>query len=332
MNREITSAAFAISACLITATAAQAEVTWTFGGINPPNAAVTVASQHFADLVTERTEGRVTVDFFEGSQLGSGPDQIEAMAVGAQEGYISSGSNASNLVREFGVVDIPFVFEDQEHFLRFMESDLAEGLAERLREEFNVRILATNWFRQPRALLTRDGCVDSPDDIAGLRARSPNLPMFIAGWEAIGAVPVTIAYGETYMALNQGVADMTESAGEQVYSSKFYEVLPFVTDARMIFPQNSVYVAESAFQAISPEDQEIVLQAARDAGDYFVQLVSDQTEPNREAMLAEGVTFCDMSDEVRAQFAAQVEDAVPALEAEGLLPEGWWEQIQAMGD
>ena len=332
MNREIASAAFAISACLMTTTAAQAEVTWTFGGINPPNAAVTVASKHFADLVTERTEGRVRVDFFEGSQLGSGPDQIEAMAVGAQEGYISSGSNASNLVKEFGVVDIPFVFEDQEHFLRFMESDLADGLAERLREEFNVRILATNWFRQPRTLLTKDGCVDSSDDIAGLRARSPNLPMFIAGWEAIGAVPVTIAYGETYMALNQGVADITESAGEQVYSSKFYEVLPFVTDARMIFPQNSVYVAESAFQAISPEDQEIVLRAARDAGDHFVQLVGDQTAPNRETMLAEGVTFCDMSDEVRAQFAAKVEEAVPALEAEGLLPEGWWERIQAMKD
>lgn len=66
------------------ASVAQAQTTWTFGGINPPNAPVTIASKKFAELVGERTEGRVTIDFYEGSQLGNGPAQIEAMAMGAQ--------------------------------------------------------------------------------------------------------------------------------------------------------------------------------------------------------------------------------------------------------
>ncbi|MCA1334712.1 TRAP transporter substrate-binding protein [Pseudooceanicola marinus] len=318
------------AAGLLSAAPASAQVSWTFGGINPPGAPVTQASKRFAELVTERTEGRVTVDFYEGSQLGSGPAQIEAMAVGAQEGYISSGSNASNLVPEFGVVDIPFVFESQEHFLNFMESDLASELKDTLRDDFNVRILATNWFRLPRVFLTKDDCVTGPEDIAGKRARAPGLPMFIAGWEAIGTVPVTISYGETYMGLSQGVADMAESAGEQIYSSKFYEVLPYVTDARMMFPQNSVYVAESAFQMLSDEDKEIVTQAAEDAGDYFVELVTEQTAPNRATMEAEGVTFCEMSDETRAEFSELVSQSVPHFEEEGLLPEGWWDEIQAM--
>ncbi|WP_417462982.1 TRAP transporter substrate-binding protein [Kordiimonas sp.] len=322
-------AAIATAGALAAGTA-NAEVTWRFGGINPPGAAVTVASKYFAELVTERTEGRVKVEFYEGSQLGTGPAQIEAMSVGAQEGYISSGSNASNLVKEFGVVDVPFLFANQEHFLKFMDSDLVAGLKDRLRDEFNVRILATNWFRLPRTLMTKEACVDSPDDIAGKRSRSPNLPMYIAGWEAIGTVPVTTAYGETYLALSQGVVDMTESAGEQVYSSKFYEILPYVTDAQMMYPQNSVYVAESAFQEISDEDKEIVTQAAKDAGDYFVQLVKDEVAPNRAKMEAEGVTFCDMAPEVRAQFAAKVAAYAPELEAKGLLPEGWWDKIQAM--
>lgn len=310
--------------------AAAAQTTWSFGGINPPEAPVTMASKRFAELVTERTEGRVTVEFYEGSQLGSGPDQIEAMAVGAQEGYISSGSNASNLVPEFGVVDVPFLFEDQQHFLDFMDSDLANGLMAELREDYNVRILATNWFRLPRVFLTKESCVDSPEDIAGKRARSPNLPMFIAGWEAIGTVPVTISYGEAYMGMRQGIADMTESAGEQIYSSKFYEVLPYVTEAEMMYPQNSVYVAESAFQSISEEDQEIVTQAAQDAGDYFVELVEEGQAEDVEAMKAEGVTFCEMSDETRAKFSEMVAQSVDDFESEGLIPEGWWQQIQEM--
>lgn len=265
------------------ASAANAQINLTFGGINPPNAPVTVASKYFAELVNERTEGRVHIDFYEGSQLGSGPAQIEAMSAGAQDGYISSGSNASNLVREFGVVDIPFVFESQEHFLNFMESDLAQGLKDELREDFNVRILATNWFRLPRVFMTKEACVETPADIAGKRVRSPNLPMFIAGWEALGTVPVTISYGETYMGLSQGVADMAESAGEQIYSSKFYEVLPYVTDAQMMYPQNSVYITESSYQRLSDEDKLIITQAAKDAGDYFVSLVpgTDCAKPRR---------------------------------------------------
>nr|WP_321981381.1 TRAP transporter substrate-binding protein [uncultured Cohaesibacter sp.] len=312
------------------ATSANAEVSWKFGGINPPAAPVTVASKYFAKLVNERTEGRVHIDFYEGSQLGSGPSQIEAMSVGAQEGYISSGSNASKLVTEFGVVDIPFVFQSKEHFLNFMKSDLASELKARLRDEFNVRILATNWFRLPRVFMTKEACVTSPADIEGKRSRSPNLPMFIAGWEAVGTVPVTMAYGETYMGLSQGVADMAESAGEQVYSSKFYEILPYVTDARMMYPQNSVYVTETAFQQLSDEDKAIVTKAAEDAGDYFVKLVEDETAPNRAKMEAAGVTFCDMSPEVRAEFSKKVSASVPEMEKDGLLPEGWWDKIQAM--
>jgi TRAP-type C4-dicarboxylate transport system substrate-binding protein len=325
--------AFAVA--LLAATAAPqgtalAATTWVFGGINPPNAPVTVASEYFAKLVTERTEGRVVVNFHPGSQLGDGPSQIEAMAVGAQEGYISSGSNASTLVSEYGVVDLPFVFESQEHFLKFMDSDIADELNARLRDEFNVRILATNWFRLPRVFMTKENCVTGPADIAGKRARSPNLPMFIAGWESVGTVPVTTSYGETYMALKQGLVDMTESAGEQIYSSKFYEVLPYVTDARMMFPQNSVYVAESAFQAIDDKDKEIVTQAAKDAGDYFVKLVTDAAKPERDAMEKAGVTFCEMSAATHAEFSDLVAKSASKFEDGGLLPKGWWDRIQAM--
>jgi tripartite ATP-independent transporter DctP family solute receptor len=321
-----------IAAISLLSTPALADVTWTFGGINPPNAPVTVASKKFAELVTERTKGRVTVNFYEGSQLGDGPSQIEAMAAGGQEGYISSGSNASNLVSEYGVIDMPFVFRSEQHFLNFMKSDMAAELDKKLRDGFNVRIIATNWFRLPRVFLSRESCIASPADIAGKRTRAPNLPMFVAGWKALGTVPATIAYGETYMALKQRLVDMTESAGEQVYSSKLYEVLPYITDAQMMYPQNSVYVAESAFQAISPEDQKIVVDAANEAGDYFTQLVKDEEAPNRDAMKAAGVTFCDMTPEARAQFSAMIASKKADFEAQKLIPAGWWDKIQALAN
>jgi TRAP-type C4-dicarboxylate transport system substrate-binding protein len=311
-------------------TAAAQQHTWTVGGINPPNAPVTIAAQRFADLVTERTNGRIKVNYFGGSQLGSGPQQIEAMANGAQEGYISSGSNASKLVKEFGVIDTAFLFESKEHFLKFMDSDLVADLKARLAKEFNVRIIATNWFRLPRAFTTKNACVTGPEDIAGKRARSPNLPMYIKSWEMMGTVPVTTAYGEAYMAIKQGLVDMTESAGEQVFSSKYYELLPYVTEAEIMYPQNSVYIAEHAWSKISDGDKEIVRKAAFDAGDHFTKLVQDRVAPERKKMMSAGTTFCKLPAAARAEFQAMVAKRVPELEKLGLMPKGWWDKIQAM--
>ena len=306
------------------------EHTWTFGGINPPNAPVTIASKKFAEMVEERSKGRIKVNYFGGSQLGSGPQQIEAMATGAQEGYISSGSNASKLVKELGIVDTAFLFESEKHFLKFMDSDLVAELKQRMAKEFKVHIIATNWFRMPRAFVTKDKCVESPKDIAGKRARAPNLPMYIKSWEMVGTVPVTTAYGEAYMAIKQGLVDMSESAGEQIYSSKYYELLPYVTEAEMMYPQNSVYIADHAWSALSDADKAMVRKAAEDAGDVFTKMVQDQAAPEREKMTAAGTKFCKLPEAARAAFREMVAKKVPELEKEGLMPAGWWDKIQAM--
>ncbi len=321
---------FAMALLAVLGRPAVAQVEWVFGGINPPDAPVTVASEQFAAWVTERTEGRVVIRYFGGSQLGSGPEQIEAMSAGAQQGYISAGSNASKLVKEFGVVDTAFLFHDQAHFLAFQDSDMAAELQQRLIDEYGVRVLATNWFRLPRAFVTRDGFVTGPEDIAGKRARSPNLPMYYKSWELIGTIPVKTAYSEAYLAISQGLVDMTESAGEQIYTSKYYELLPYVTEAEMMYPQNSVYVAEDAWQAIGEDDRQIIREAAFEAGEFFTQLVMDRVGPWRAEMEAAGTQFAPLSDEARAEFRAMVAARVPELVADGLMPEGWWDRIQAL--
>lgn len=318
------------TAIIIPCGTAIAKTVWTFGGINPPNAPVTMASEKFAEMVAKQTEGRVIIKYFGGSKLGSGPQQIEAMTNGAQEGYISAGSNASKLVKEYGIIDVAFMFHSKQHFLNFMDSDIANELNARMIKEFRIRVLATNWFRMPRVFLTKEKHVSGPTDIKGLRARSPNLPMYIQSWKNLGTVPVKTAYGEAYLAISQGLVDMTESAGEQIFSSKFYELLPYVTEAELLYPQNSVYVNEDAWQAISEKDRQIIKKAAFDAGDFFTKLVNDRAKPERKKMFAAGVKFAPIPDAGRSAFQKMVESKVPEMEAAGLMPEGWWDRIQMM--
>jgi TRAP-type C4-dicarboxylate transport system substrate-binding protein len=235
-------------------------------------------------------------------------------------------------VPEYSVIDIAFLYEDTEHLERVLESDIGEELNQRLVDEFGIRVLAYNWYGLPRYIMHRSRFVEGPGDVADVRTRAPTVPMYIANWENIGAVPVQIAYGEQYLALRQGVVEMTESSAHTIYGMKLHEVAPFITEADMMYPQNSVFVSEAALQALSPEDRELVTQAATDAGIAYADMMRDAFVSERESIVAEGGQFQRMSDETRETFASMVEEAIPDMVAEGLIPEGWYERIAAMRD
>ena len=178
-------------------------------------------------LVEERTEGRVRISHYDTSQLGSGRQQIEALALGTQHVYFGSGSAVSILVPAYGVIDIAFLFRDREHFDAFLSSDMIDTLNDRLLSEFHIRVFAMNWFRKPRYLLHRERFIRGPADMKGARARAPNLPMFITNWENMGAVPVKVAFFEQYLALSQNLVEMTEASGDDIYPMKLHEVAPY---------------------------------------------------------------------------------------------------------
>lgn len=328
----LAASAFVVAAGTFLAPAgpAAAQATWTCGGINPPGAAITVAAEKFAETVNERLGDKLQIQYFGGSALGSGPAQLEAIAAGAQECYISSTSASSTLLAQWGVVDVPFLFNSMEHYLEFMDSELAQQLNEKMVEEFGVRMISYNWFRLPRVFMGRNDFILEPEDLKDLRVRSPNLPMWLAGWAALGATPVKTNYGEAYLAMSQGLVDGGESAGEQIYSSKFYEVLPYISECEFLYPTNSVVVNDAAFQALDEATQEQLVEIANEAGEYYSELVRSSIDEERAKMKEEGAQFSTCTPEQRAAMAALVEESVPELEAQGLIPEGWWEEIKGM--
>ena len=312
------------------APAAVAETVWTCGGINPPKATVSIASEKFAEWVNERLKGKLKINYFGGSKLGSGPAQLEAIATGAQQCYISSTSASSTLLTEWGVVDTPFLFNSMEHYLKFMNSDIAAELNDRMAKEFDARMISTNWFRLPRVFLGRNKFMRTPDDLKGIRVRAPNLPMWLAGWEAMGAIPVKTNYGEAYLAMSQGLVDGGESAGEQLFSSKFFEVLPYVVETQFLFPTNSVVVSHSALMKLDPATRTELIQIANEAGDFYSKLNADREAPERVMMKKQGAMFTGLSDTDRKKWVELVEKSVPSFESKGLLAKGLWQRIQAL--
>jgi TRAP-type transport system periplasmic protein len=319
----------ALPVFLVSGVVAQ-EARWIGGGIQAPGTPASLGATRFVELVKERSNGRLAFDHYDAAMLGPANQQMEAIAAGTQQFYISSGVAASNLVPELGILDAAFLFRDSDHVEIFNESSIRAEIDQKLIDEFGIRIIANNWYRMPRYFLHRSEFVMDADGLAGQRVRAPNLPIHMLNWTCLGANPVVVAYQEQYLALSQGVVEMTEISGEQLYGMKLHEVAPYITDAFHGYPQASVYVSETAFQALSQEDRELVVQAALDAGDYQSELVRERFQPEWEKVLAEGARFQPLTDEQRLTFARKMEECAPTLEAEGLVPEGWWERIRAM--
>jgi TRAP-type transport system periplasmic protein len=306
------------------------EVKWIGGGIQAPNTPASLGAIRFTELVKERSNGRLIFEHFDAAMLGPANQQMEAIAAGTQQFYISSGIAASNLVPELGILDVAFLYRDSDHVEAFNHSDMREEIDRKLIDDFGIRVIANNWFRMPRYFLHRSEFITSVEGLAGVRVRSPNLPINQQNWKCLDANPVVVAYQEQYLALSQGVVEMTEISGEQLYGMKLHEVAPYITDAYLGYPQASVYVSEPAFQALSPEDQELVVQAAQDAGDYQSELVRERFQPEWEKVMAEGGKFKALTPEERRGFQEKMTECAPEFIEAGIMPEGWWERILAL--
>lgn len=312
------------------ATPALASTKWTSGSLSPEGTVAAAAVDRFVDLVAERTSGEVEIKHFHNSQLGTTQEQMESTATGVQQMVITSGSAASSLVPEFGVIDTAFLFRDRDHFTAFMQSDMGQGLQDRMVSEFGIRVLSTNWFALPRYLLHRDKFIETADDMVGAKIRTPNLPMFLANYKAMEASPITVAYTEQYFALRQGLVDMTESAADRILSLKLHEVAPKITVCDMMFPQSTVYVNEASWQALSSDLQEIVIAAADEAGDWHTQEAIDRFDEERAAIESEGGEFMDMPEEARAALSKKIADREAEFVKDGLVPEGWLQRIREL--
>ena len=307
-----------------------ADTKWISGGLGTESSDEGKAAKKFRELVAERSGGRIQINHHDGGQLGNGQEQMEAVSIGTQQMFISAGSQASRLVKAFGVIDAAFLFKDFAHMDRFMKSDMGQELNQQLIDEFGVRVVASNWYSLPRWLMHKSKFIESVDDVKGVRTRTATVPMYVQNYENMGAIGVQIAYGEQYLALSQGVVEMTESAANRILPTKLYEVAPYITEADMMFPQVSVFVNEKAWAALSPEDQKLITDAAEEAGDYQTKLAQDEFAKQREEIIAKGGKFQRMDEKVRQQFVENTSKNIDIMVEKGLMPAGWFEKITAL--
>ncbi len=242
-----------------------------------------------ADRIRERTDGGLDIQIFSDNQLGTNADAVEQAVSGADViVFVDASGAAEKGFPEMGILSGPFLFETGEQAKTFGKSDLFKEWTDKLAENGNLRILALNWFDEPRDLIG-DRAFSEPADLDGMKVRLPPLDAWLATFVPLGAVPTNLTYGETYGALEQGVVNAAESSPNAIAAAKWPEVAKHLTRTGHIRPWLGYAMGEDAFKRLSPEYQEILVEEFNKSGEIAAEMHTSKTNASIEAMKEMGV-------------------------------------------
>ncbi|EKF44536.1 TRAP transporter substrate-binding protein [Nitratireductor indicus] len=318
---------FAGAALLVASTVAGAEtVTLRLGNITDPQHSETKAQEYFAKLVEEKTNGEVKIRIFSGGQLGDAPSQLEAIRLGAQDMYAGGTGNFGKYVSDWNITTVGFVFRDTDHFMKVLDSEPYKKMEQDLLDKAGFRMVLRNGARPGKPVISTKPIM-SPDDFKGLKVRVPPWEGFVKTFEAMGAKTVSLPWGETYLALKQGVAEVACATVSGFYGQSLQEVAPYLTLVDFFSDSFTIVIGDRKFQGLSPEHQQALLDAGTEAGEYYTKLAVEDQKEIIEKMIDDGAVVIRVNPE---PFIEKMGPVVADMETKVWSTAGLFDAIQAI--
>ncbi len=291
-----------------------------------PDGYPTVAAvEYMGELVSERTDGRISIDVFHSAQLGEERDTIEQTRFGVIDMNRISMGPFNNLIPETAIVSLPYIFRDVDHMHKVMDGEIGDEILAAF--EAHDLVGLAYYDGGARSFYNRTKPITSIADLEGMKFRVMQSDVFVDMVGALGANATPMPYGEVYSAIQTGVIDGAENNFPSFESSGHFEVAGYITlDQHLIVPEVLV-MSKTAWDRLTPEDQEIIRQAAKDSVPFMRERWAER-EAESEAIVREhGVEV--ITDIDKAPF---IEAMVPVYERHVTTPElrSLVERIQAV--
>jgi tripartite ATP-independent transporter DctP family solute receptor len=304
-------------------TAQQPQFKLRFGGSDPGRGLLDRTTARFVELSEKKSGGRIKWDYLCCDQLGGDIAQIEQMMANSIQAYGDVLDWWANWVKDFAIFGWGFTFRDNDHFAKFIDSPVYREMADRLRTQNGLRILAAG-PTEPRMLFVKKP-VAKLDDIKGMKMRVPEIKAYLMVWEALGTRPSRVTWGEVYLALKTGVVEGAEGPISATYGVKFHEAAPHGYLTNHIISSAHITMNEKTYQSLPPDLRAVVDESAREAVAWARGEAQKVAEETLGKMRAEGAKIDTM--DTRA-LQERLREAVGKAEAEGLWTRGLWQKVQ----
>jgi tripartite ATP-independent transporter DctP family solute receptor len=280
------------------------------------------AAELFANLVKEKTGGKLTVKLYPSAQLGNDRELAEALMIGSVDLVVGGTAPIGWYLPQYGAIEAPFSFRDYDHLDKVLTGKLGQEIADAFLKHKGIRILGW-WHRGPRYLTTTSRKITTPDDLKGLKLRVPELPTYIEAWRILGANVTPITYSEIFMALKQGIVEGQENPLEVIFTSSFHEVQKYCHRTEHLLGVYMMMVNDSVYSALPEDQQKAIRDATVEAGRREHELMVKYDEDFAAKLKAKGMEFVEMD---MAPFRAAVVGELPKR-FEGKWAPGFFQRI-----
>jgi TRAP-type transport system periplasmic protein len=244
----------------------------------------------WAKRVDERTKGQLKIEVFHSAQLGKEEDIIEQIRQGANVGQNTDSARMGNYVPGIAVMNGPYFVETLEDVAKLRTAPTVIKWQEELATKFGLKVVSFNWVQGYRHFFTNKP-IRTPEDLKGLRIRTPPAPIWQESIRALGATPVAMAFGEMYPGLQQRAIDGVELVYNNIPGGRFYEVLKYANETKHIMLVNFEVVSAKWFDSLPKELQTALIEECDKAGEETSKTIFKLEAEVEQQLKARGMTI-----------------------------------------
>jgi tripartite ATP-independent transporter DctP family solute receptor len=260
-----------------------------YGTVYTVDSFLSKGDRYFKELVEKNSKGRILVDFFPASQLGSAKELLEGTRSGAQQMTIVSPGDCATIIPKLGTFDLPYLFRDDTHLSKVAKKITSIIDQNELATKIGFHILNVR-TRAPRHLTTKFS-VNKVEDIKGLKVRVPENPLFIAFVKAWGAIPTTIPAPDTYTALATGTVDAQENPLADIYMWKTYEQTKYCALTAHVQSIVMMVINDKCWKSLTAKQKKILTDAANKSEEMGFQDVKAEEKESYNKLTKAGMIF-----------------------------------------
>lgn len=266
----------------------------------PEQYPTTQAAYYFAELVKQRSDGRILINVYADGEFGDERSVVEQLQYGGVDMARVSVMSLSQFFPSLNILQMPYLYQDAQQMWSVLDGEIGDYFLQVVSEG---GLVGLSWYDAgARHLYNRIRPIECLEDLKGMRIRVSDSALMWAFVEAVQAEPVTLEYSQVYTQLQTGQIDGAENNQPAYTLMEHYEVAPYITlDAHSRIPEQQV-ISQVVWDQLSAEDQELIRSCAQESAIYQRQLWEKWEEQSVLLMQEHGCTVTVLSPEERERF------------------------------
>lgn len=268
-----------------------AEHTFKLSTTASEGSALAKVTDHFAETVSELSGGKMKVEVYKGSALGSEAQNLEALTAGTLDMAIIAVEFYVNSIPQVGALILPYMYDDYDQVQKVVEGEAGQYANEQFLNVANVKNLGYYVMAFRNMYTTK--ALNSVDDMAGLKIRVPESSLYVDTFKMLGAAPTPLPMGEVYTAIDTGVVQGLENTPDTCLNNSFFEVAKYFNMTNHLNAPTTFSMSAKVFNELNADEQNLLLEAGLQSSRFGLENTKASDAEYRDTLKEKGMEFIE---------------------------------------